>query len=157
MECRHRPDIGFRECLKHSFTRDGRSYFENLRCRKCGRSIHPEDTKWTFIFVGVIELLLLFALSTAINMICFALRDALLSRGLGAIAKLIAVTVELGLMFLVLKADVAVSTLIKFRHFTKWSPSASEPDSGTEESCEAYEIAWTEKEFQLRSMQDLNR
>lgn len=44
-DCRHKPKLSLRDCMKYEFSKNGESIYRNRRCRKCGRAIDVKNDR----------------------------------------------------------------------------------------------------------------
>lgn len=44
-DCRHKPKLSLRDCMKYESSKNGESIYRNRRCRKCGRAIDVKNDR----------------------------------------------------------------------------------------------------------------
>ena len=44
-DCRHKPKLTLKECMKYAFSKNSESIHKNRRCRKCGRAIDVKNDR----------------------------------------------------------------------------------------------------------------
>lgn len=44
-DCRHKPKLSLRDCMKYAFSENGESIYRNRRCHKCGRAIDVKNDR----------------------------------------------------------------------------------------------------------------
>lgn len=156
MECKHRPELTLKEYMRNAFSKNKKRMNQNCRCRDCGRMLCVENGRRPALARLIASLPLVLILALGISCLVILAQDVFAAHNFPVIARLaVCVALVLALAFIG-KAAGAAADYLAAKHFTKWvaadadQPADDEPDK-------INEAALAEKEFELHSMQYVNR